>query len=520
MPFDDALSHDSSLKQGEYLESWESTRFSHRQDPLCGDHAQMLYGQNADLPRNHELGAHLLEVEDTEQSQSMNNSENEDSHLLENQGSSSTGAGGPPTWLSTALSRQQNQSLHDGDNPGHGEAEKWCPGCSARGAQSCVCSPSMHAGDTNATSFPNHTTYTHWLQGTRMQGTRMQAGDSQHQPGEFGGEEEFGSHRMDTGMATELNLSAAHGRDAQPFLESLSHPPVAAPRYAGEYSRADWDPPRQGPEWEELRRRYLITSHPLYPEMLANHAACLRVGTPVDQLPCIEAQLAQAPTVTEKYSVLRDQIANISREEKEDLDRFMSEYSYLLGQFKELLQLHVQRDVTEAMMSCWELEQALLSLTEVDNDCGATMSDEDVEDYDSDYGSYDQSMDFNDSGGYGPLVPTETERSLMERVRQELKHELKQGYKSKIEDVREEILRKRRAGKLPDGTTTVLKAWWQAHSKWPYPTEDEKELLIQETGLELKQVNNWFINQRKRNWHSNPLVSAQSESKNKARKSW
>jgi hypothetical protein len=32
--------------------------------------------------------------------------------------------------------------------------------------------------------------------------------------------------------------------------------------------------------------------------------------------------------------------------------------------------------------------------------------------------------------------------------------------------------------------------------------EDEKEKLIQETGLELKQVNNWFINQRKRNWHS------------------
>ena len=57
---------------------------------------------------------------------------------------------------------------------------------------------------------------------------------------------------------------------------------------------------------------------------------------------------------------------------------------------------------------------------------GATMSDDD-EDYDSDYGSYDQhSMDYNDSGAYGPLVPTETERTLMERVRQELKHELKQ----------------------------------------------------------------------------------------------
>ena len=37
-------------------------------------------------------------------------------------------------------------------------------------------------------------------------------------------------------------------------------------------------------------------------------------------------------------------------------------------------------------------------------------------------------------------------------------------------DIREEILRKRRAGKLPGDTTSLLKAWWQAHSKWPYPT--------------------------------------------------
>lgn len=45
-----------------------------------------------------------------------------------------------------------------------------------------------------------------------------------------------------------------------------------------------------------------------------------------------------------------------------------------------------------------------------------------------------------------------------------------QGFRSRIEDVREEILRKRRAGKLPGDTTSVLKQWWQQHSKWPYPT--------------------------------------------------
>ncbi|XP_022851166.1 homeobox protein knotted-1-like 1 [Olea europaea var. sylvestris] len=125
--------------------------------------------------------------------------------------------------------------------------------------------------------------------------------------------------------------------------------------------------------------------------------------------------------------------------------------------------------------------------------------------------SLDQSgTDGHDLIGYGPLIPTESERSLMERVRQELKIELKQGFKSKIEDVREEILRKRRAGKLPGDTTTVLKDWWQQHSKWPYPTEDDKAKLVEQTGLQLKQINNWFINQRKRNWHNSNSQSASS----------
>lgn len=46
-------------------------------------------------------------------------------------------------------------------------------------------------------------------------------------------------------------------------------------------------------------------------------------------------------------------------------------------------------------------------------------------------------------------------------------------------DIREEILRKRRAGKLPGDTTSVLKAWWQSHSKWPYPTVSSLFLLLQ-----------------------------------------
>jgi homeobox protein Meis1 len=320
-------------------------------------------------------------------------------------------------------------------------------------------------------------------------------------------------------MATELDLAAAHGRDAQRFLDL--HPSGAGLRYANDYDRADWERARQNAEWEDARKRCMIFSHPLYAGLLQTHAACLCVGTPVDQIPDIQEQLSQPPMIAEKYKLVQERFLDCTQDEQDDLNHCMAEYTVILATFAELLQRHVHTDVTDAMMSCWNLEKALHALTGATPEAGhgATMSDDD-DDYDSDYGAYEHNMDYNDSGGYGPLVPTETERSLVERVRQELKHELKQGYKSKIEDVREEILRKRRAGKLPEGTTTVLKAWWHAHSKWPYPTEDEKEILIQETGLELKQVNNWFINQRKRNWHSNPLMSAQSDSKTKVRKSW
>ena len=38
----------------------------------------------------------------------------------------------------------------------------------------------------------------------------------------------------------------------------------------------------------------------------------------------------------------------------------------------------------------------------------------------------DMGFDGHDMMGFGPLLPTESERSLMERVRQELKIELKQ----------------------------------------------------------------------------------------------
>ncbi|KAH1217039.1 Homeobox protein knotted-1-like 3 [Glycine max] len=313
-------------------------------------------------------------------------------------------------------------------------------------------------------------------------------------------------------------------------------------------------------ESEDLREyKADILGHPLYDQLLSAHVSCLRIATPVDQLPRIDAQLQQSQRVVEKYSAL----AHNGVVDEKELDQFMYEafgepdlswsgsaggscnsygicsepklklsssflnfyflinthYVLLLCAFKEQLQQHVRVHAMEAVMACWDLEQSLQSLTGVSpgEGTGATMSDDEDDQAESNANLYEGSLDGGETLGFGPLVPTESERSLMERVRHELKHELKQGYKEKIVDIREEILRKRRAGKLPGDTTSLLKAWWQSHSKWPYPTEEDKARLVQETGLQLKQINNWFINQRKRNWHTNnPSSSSNSKSKRKS----
>ena len=56
---------------------------------------------------------------------------------------------------------------------------------------------------------------------------------------------------------------------------------------------------------------------------------------------------------------------------------------------------------------------------------GATMSDDEDNQVDSESNMFDGN-EGSDGMGFGPLMLTEGERSLVERVRQELKHELKQ----------------------------------------------------------------------------------------------
>ncbi|GJQ85926.1 hypothetical protein Trydic_g21776 [Trypoxylus dichotomus] len=65
-------------------------------------------------------------------------------------------------------------------------------------------------------------------------------------------------------------------------------------------------------------------------------------------------------------------------------------------------------------------------------------------------------------------------------------------------DFTSRIGRKQKRGVLPKHATSVMRSWLFQHLVHPYPTEDEKRHIAAQTNLTLLQVNNWFINARRR----------------------
>ncbi|KTF92248.1 hypothetical protein cypCar_00006013 [Cyprinus carpio] len=68
---------------------------------------------------------------------------------------------------------------------------------------------------------------------------------------------------------------------------------------------------------------------------------------------------------------------------------------------------------------------------------------------------------------------------------------------------------KNKRGVLPKQATSVMRSWLFQHIAHPYPTEEEKKQIATQTNLTLLQVNNWFINARRRILQ--PMLDVNSE---------
>lgn len=66
---------------------------------------------------------------------------------------------------------------------------------------------------------------------------------------------------------------------------------------------------------------------------------------------------------------------------------------------------------------------------------------------------------------------------------------------------------------LPKQAVAILKEWILSpeHFSFPYPTDEEKKMLMEKTGINSKQIKYWFINARRRLWKQK-LVEQQQKS--------
>ncbi|XP_010498846.1 PREDICTED: homeobox protein knotted-1-like 6 isoform X1 [Camelina sativa] len=218
-----------------------------------------------------------------------------------------------------------------------------------------------------------------------------------------------------------------------------------------------------------------IACHPSYPRLLQAYIDCQKVGAP----PEIACLLEEIQRESDVYK--RDVVPLSCYGADPELDEFMETYCDILVKYKSDL----ARPFDEATSFLNKIEIQLRNLcTGVDSarnnvsEDGAISSDEEL------------------SGGDHEVAEDGKQRC----EDRDLKDRLLRKFGSRISSLKLEFSKKKKKGKLPREARQALLDWWNLHYKWPYPTEGDKIALADATGLDQKQINNWFINQRKRHW--------------------
>ncbi|OMO86276.1 hypothetical protein CCACVL1_09673 [Corchorus capsularis] len=221
-----------------------------------------------------------------------------------------------------------------------------------------------------------------------------------------------------------------------------------------------------------------IASHPRYPNLVSAFIECQKVGAPPELASLLEEIGRENLPIRGCSEMGADP----------ELDEFMESYCEVLHRYKEEL----SKPFDEATTFLSNIESQLNNLCKLGqlsnsldyrSDEAAGTSEEELSG-----GEVETSESQESAGGGGS------------QLSQDIKGMLMQKYSGYLSSLRKEFLKKRKKGKLPKDARMALLQWWNNHYRWPYPTEEEKLKLSEITGLDQKQINNWFINQRKRHW--------------------
>ncbi|PSS10392.1 Homeobox protein like [Actinidia chinensis var. chinensis] len=209
-----------------------------------------------------------------------------------------------------------------------------------------------------------------------------------------------------------------------------------------------------------------IMVHPHYHRLLAAYVNCQKIGAPPEVVARLEEACSAAAGVRRSGCVGEDPA----------LDQFMEAYCEMLTKYEQEL----SKPFKEAMVFLSRIECQFKALTVASSDSACVGLDRN--------GSSEEEADVNNNF----IDPQAEDR--------ELKGQLLRKYSGYLGSLKQEFMKKRKKGKLPKEARQQLLDWWSRHYKWPYPSESQKLALAESTGLDQKQINNWFINQRKRHW--------------------
>nr|GMC54437.1 homeobox protein knotted-1-like 2 [Ipomoea batatas] len=206
--------------------------------------------------------------------------------------------------------------------------------------------------------------------------------------------------------------------------------------------------------------KHKISSHPLYPKLLQAYIDFYKVGAP-----------AEAEEMDGILNENDDTRGTTSFSSDPELDEFMETYCDVLLKYKSC----VERPFVEANEFISNMQ------TQLHNLCSATTHN-------------------IISGVADKMTISSSSSSASSIGDHEIKERLMREYGEYMSSLKQEFSQRKKNGKLSQHARQALLDWWSAHYNWPYPTEAEKVVLAASTGLDRKQINNWFINQRKRHW--------------------
>ncbi|KAE9589559.1 putative transcription factor Homeodomain-TALE-KNOX family [Lupinus albus] len=239
------------------------------------------------------------------------------------------------------------------------------------------------------------------------------------------------------------------------------------------------EPDRTGSGNSDRLIKNQIANHPLFPDLVSAYIQCQKVGAPPEVASMFEEIGRESHSTGARGEIGDDP----------ELDDFMGSYCEVVRKLKEDL----SKPFNEATLFLCNMESQFNNLCNVTlklpSDINNNRSDEEA-------GSSDNGLNCEKMES----VEAHESCSTHPGDDKELKEMLLRKYSGYLSSLRKEFLKERKKGKLPKDARMALMDWWNTHYRWPYPTEEEKVKLSEMSGLDQKQINNWFINQRKRHW--------------------